>query len=228
MIHQCLPLFRALRCGLSATVFLALFGCGPSYSPDTYSSSAVQQANKVERGLIVGVRRVDVSAPGTVGALAGAAAGGAVGAQVPGSMLGATFGAIGGTVLGGLVGTTVEHTTADTTAFEYIVRKPNGDMVSVTQKDKEALPLGQRVLVIAGSQARIVPDYTLPEPEPTPAAAPAPPTGPIVATPLPAPDKPGDAAPFAPIPLPAAPRDLAPSSFRPSLVPAIAAEAAKI
>ena len=217
MIHQCLPHFRALRCGLSATVFLALFGCGPSYSPDTYSSSAVQQANKVERGLIVGVRRVDVSAPGTVGALAGAAAGGAVGAQVPGSMLGATFGAIGGTVLGGLVGTTVEHTTADTTAFEYIVRKPNGELVSVTQKDKEALPLGQRVLVIAW----------LPEPEPTPAAAPAPPTGPIVATPLPAPDKPGDAAPFAPMPLPAAPRDLAPTSFRPSLVPAIAAEAAK-
>ena len=223
MIHGCLPHFRVLRCGLSAAVLLALFGCGPSYSPDTYSSSAVQQANKVERGLIVGVRRVDVSAPGTVGALAGAAAGGAVGAQVPGSMLGATFGAIGGTVLGGLVGTTVEHTTADTTAFEYIVRKPNGELVSVTQKDKEALPLGQRVLVIAGSQARIVPDYTLPEPEPTPTASPAPPTGPIVATPLAA-----DAAPSAPIPSPAAPRDLAPSSFQPSLVPAIAAEAAKI
>lgn len=198
MTHESSSLLRIARSG---ALLAALAGCGPRYSPDTYSSSAVQQANKVERGIIVGVRKVDVSAPGALGAVAGGAAGGALGAQVPGSTLGATFGAIGGTVLGGLVGTTVEHTTADTTAFEYIVRKPNSDLVSVTQKDKQALPLGQHVLVIAGSQARIVPDYTTPEPAPEstpkpttePATAPAPtpvptaPLDPIISTPLPAP-----------------------------------------
>jgi outer membrane lipoprotein SlyB len=65
-------------------------------------------------------------------------------------------------LVGGLAGTTVEHVTGDTTAFEYIVRKPNGDLVSVTQKDKTPLALGQKVLVISGNQARVVPDYTVP------------------------------------------------------------------
>ena len=235
------PLSRSLRGGILAIALLAPAGCGPSYSPDTYASSAVQQANKVERGVIVGVRKVDVSAPGTVGAVAGGAAGGALGAQVPGSTLGATFGAIGGTVLGGLIGTTVEHTTADTTAFEYIVRKPNAELISVTQKDKEPMPLGHRVLVIAGSQARIVPDYTTPEPTPVP------PLAPIVASPLPPPvtEKPPEAGGAASSPAPMAPpataapavpspsisvpgKEAAPPSLLPSLAPAIASEAAKL
>ena len=235
------PLLRWLRNGMPLVALAILAGCGPNYSPDTYSTAAVQQANKVDRGVIVGVRKVDVSSPGTVGAIAGGAAGGAVGAQVPGSTLGATFGAIGGTLLGGLIGTTVEHTTADTTAFEYIVRKPNGDMVSVTQKDKDSLPLGQRVLVIAGNQARIVPDYTTPESAPEPVAPPAP----IVATPLPAPsaapdkpqEKPAEAAaapasaPSPSVTIPSGPpaaKEVTPSSLLPSLAPGIAAEAAKI
>jgi len=237
MTHGPLPLIRFPRGGALLAALMALAGCGPNYSPDTYSTAAVQQANKVERGVIVGVRKVDVSSPGTVGAIAGGAAGGALGAQVPGSMLGATFGAIGGTVLGGLVGTTVEHTTADTTAFEYIVRKPNGDLVSVTQKDKDALAIGQTVLVIAGSQARIVPDYTTPEPAPS--------VAPIVVSPLPAPssapspapDKATEvspagapaAAPAPSITVPAAPaKPVAPSSLLPSLAPGLASEAAKI
>ena len=222
MIHEYLRLGRPLRRGLAFVTLAALVGCAPTYSPDTYSSAAVQQANKVERGLIVGVRKVDVSAPGTVGALAGGAAGGALGAQVPGSTLGATFGAIGGTVIGGLVGTTVEHATADTTAFEYIVRKPNGDMISVTQKDKDPLAVGQIVLVIAGNQARIVPDYTTPEPAPT--------LAPIVVTPLPAPvaAAPAPAPPFALPSFPMPSKDAVPLSALPSLAPAIAAEAAKL
>ncbi len=257
MIYGSLRLIRFVRSGMPLAMLIALAGCGPNYSPDTYSTAAVQQANKVERGVIVGVRKVDVSSPGTVGAIAGGAAGGALGAQVPGSTLGATFGAIGGTVLGGLVGTTVEHTTADTTAFEYIVRKPNGDLVSVTQKDKEPLTIGQTVLVIAGSQARIVPDYT--KPEPTPATTPAPALAPIVVSPLPAPspaptlgaaptpqkapDKAPDKAPEASpaaapasapapsitIPSGTAPaKPVAPSSLLPSMVPGLAADAAKI
>ena len=40
----------------------ALTACGPSYSPDTYASTAMQQASKVEKGTIVGVRPARVSA----------------------------------------------------------------------------------------------------------------------------------------------------------------------
>ena len=236
MMHRSLALSRFLRCGAALAALMALValvGCGPNYSPDTYSTAAVQQANKVERGVIVGVRKVDVSSPGTVGAIAGGAAGGALGAQIPGSTLGATFGAIGGTVLGGLVGTTVEHTTADTTAFEYIVRKPNGELVSVTQKDKVALTIGQTVLVIAGNQARIVADYTTPEPSPTP------PPATIVVTPLSPPEAAPvpDANPMPSIAIPsgsttAPARGIMPSSLLPTLAPGLApglaTEAAKI
>jgi outer membrane lipoprotein SlyB len=148
---------RRLMCAL---VVAGLSGCGPNYSPDTYSTNAVQQANKVEQGVIVGVRNVDVSATGAAGAITGAAAGGIAGAQVGSGPISA-LSALGGSLVGGLAGTAVEHATADTFAYEYIVRKASGELVSVTQKDKTPLTLGLHVLVIAGNQARIVPDYTV-------------------------------------------------------------------
>ena len=139
---------------------MALGGCGPSYSPDTYSSNAVQQANKVDEGVIVGVRPVQITAQGVVGGVAGAAAGGAAGSQV-GAGPTSTFGAIGGSLIGGIAGVTAEHIIGDANGFEYVVRKTNSDLVSVAQKDKKALPVGQKVLVIGGAQARIVPNYTV-------------------------------------------------------------------
>ncbi len=153
-------------------LMLPLAACGPDYSPNTYASSAVQQAAKVDQGVVVGVRRVGVTPQGTTGALAGAAAGGAVGSQVPvGSNVTSTLGAIGGSLIGSIVGSGVEKATGETQAWEYIVRKPAGELVSVTQRDEVPLSVGARVLVIAGSQARIVPDYTVP-PEPAPMGGP--------------------------------------------------------
>lgn len=157
------------RLSLLVVVLTALSSCGPSYSPDTYSANAAQQANKVEQGVVVGVRDVGISAAGTVGTVTGAAAGGIAGSQAASGPV-AAITALGGSLVGGIAGSAVEHTTADTAAFEYIVRKANGDLVSVTQKDKTPLALGQKVLVIAGTQARVVPDYTVP-PEPGAAVA---------------------------------------------------------
>lgn len=153
--HQPAVILAALVCA-----------CSPDFSPNTYNAAAVQQANKVEQGVVVGVRPVDVKVAGTTGALAGGAAGGIVGSQLPGSNTTQALGTVGGGLLGGLIGTGVERAAGDTKAFEYIVRKPNNDLVSVTQTDTTPLALGQRVLVIAGAQARIVPDYTTALPEP--------------------------------------------------------------
>ena len=72
------------------------------------------------------------------------------------------------------MGAGAEKAVGETTAFEYIVRKPSGELISVTQKDDEQLAIGTRVLVIAGSQARIVPDYTVPPDSPAPASVPVP------------------------------------------------------
>ena len=173
--------------GPSFAVLTLLAGCGPDYSPNTYSVSAVQQANKVQRGEIIGVRAIDVSSSGMAGAATGAAAGGAIGGAAGSTGTGAVttaLGAIGGGLVGGLLGTSVEHATADTSAFEYVVREFDKDqtLVSVTQKDAVPLKIGTKVLVIGGNQARIVPDYTV-DPNASKASATAPATTPATATP---------------------------------------------
>ncbi len=195
-----------------ALILASLSACGPSYSPDTYASNAVQQANKVEQGVIIGVRDVAVSASDTVGTVSGAAAGGIAGSQV-GVGVTSAFTSLGGALVGGIAGSAAEHVSADTKAFEYIVRKGNGDLVSVTQKDKTPLALGQHVLVIAGNQARVVPDYTVP-PDVTKTAKPAEPPKPAEPDARPAATSPPEAANSVPKP---------PDPAQPDAKPAIAA-----
>jgi outer membrane lipoprotein SlyB len=151
---------------LAALCLLAAAGCAPDYSPNTYSSAAVQKAEKVERGVVIGYRQVKISASGTVGAVSGGAAGGVLGGYAGTGGIGAALGAVGGTAAGGLVGAAVEHTAGDTIGWEYVVKKQDGDLVSVTQREQRPLPIGQRVLVIAGNQARVVPDYAKAEEPP--------------------------------------------------------------
>jgi outer membrane lipoprotein SlyB len=189
--------------GIIPLVALAvLAGCGPSYSPDTYASSAVQQANKVEQGVVVGVRKVAVDASGATGAVTGAAAGGIAGSQAPGGTVSTALGALGGSLVGGLIGSGVERAAGDTFAYEYVVRKPNNELISVTQRDPAPLALGQHVLVIAGAQARIVPDYTVPTDPPTTSAQ----------APASAPPRPPPAEPAPPSPTPEGTLTTAPGS----------------
>ena len=140
---------------------LALAGCSEGYSANTYAANAAQQEATVQRGVIVGVRPVLISADGTIGAAAGGAAGGAAGAQLAGGPVTTALGAVGGAVLGGLGGAAAEQAVADAKGWEYIVQEADEKLVSVAQTSKIALPLGLHVLVIDGKQARIVPDYTV-------------------------------------------------------------------
>lgn len=140
---------------------LALAGCSEGYSPNTYAATAAQQEATVQRGVIIGVRLVLISADGTVGAAAGGAAGGVAGAQASGGPVTTALGAVGGALVGGIGGAAAEQAVADAKGWEYIVQETSGSLVSVTQTSKMALPVGQHVLVIDGKQARIVPDYTV-------------------------------------------------------------------
>jgi outer membrane lipoprotein SlyB len=151
---------------------LPLAGCSEGYSPNTYSADAAQREAAVQRGVIIGVRQVLISANGAIGAAAGGAAGGVVGAQVPGSPVASAFGAIGGALVGGIGGTAAQRAVADTKGWEYIVQETGDKLVSITQTSKTALPIGQHVLVIADTQqARIVPDYTVQPAAPAAATA---------------------------------------------------------
>jgi outer membrane lipoprotein SlyB len=215
---------RLLSGGAVAIALAALAGCGPNYSPNTYSATAVQQANKVEPGVIVGVRRIDIATAGTTGTVAGAAAGGIAGAAVPDSGVSSALTALGGGLVGGLVGNTVDRKINDTFGYEYIVRETKGDMVSVTQKDEAPLAVGQHVLVIAGNQARIVIDYTVPvEPvKPLAADKPAAKTDskPEVKA-DPAADKPAIAAPVEPAPATLPPAPATAASVEPPAPPPV-------
>ncbi len=173
---------------LLALLPLALAGCGASYSPDAYATRAVQQLNRVDQGVVIGRRQVLVQAEGATGAATGGAAGGIIGSQTPGGNLTGAIGAVGGALVGGLFGSAAERVAGDTTAFEYIVRKNDGEMVTVTQREPTPLELGTRVLVMGGAQARIVPDYTqAPVAGAVPAAPPAvPPPAPPAAETAPA------------------------------------------
>jgi outer membrane lipoprotein SlyB len=115
----------------------------------------------VQRGVIIGVRLVLISADGTIGAAAGGAAGGVAGAQASGGPVTTALGAVGGALVGGIGGAAAEQAVADAKGWEYIVQETGGSLVSVTQTSKMALPVGLHVLVIDGKQARIVPDYTV-------------------------------------------------------------------
>lgn len=203
MMDRCrlLPLLPVLALGT------ALAACRPAYSPDDYNTRAVQQLNRVEQGVIIGVRRVTVTADGTTGAATGGAAGGILGSQVPGGNMAGAIGAVGGALVGGLLGTATERVAGDTTAYEYIVRKENGELYTVTQREETALAIGQRVLMIGGTQARIVPDYTAPGSAPAagPSAAPG-------AVPDATPAAPAAASAPTPAAEPAAPPEAAPAS----------------
>jgi outer membrane lipoprotein SlyB len=165
-----MQLLRSALGFVTAGSLAILSGCAPSYSPNTYVASAAQQASKVERGVVIGVRQVNISADASLGTVTGAAAGGIAGSTVDDSGPVKALSALGGSVLGGLVGSGVQHAEGDTTAFEYIVRESDASLVSVTQRDKAPLPIGESVLVIAGKQARIVPDYTVSLRSPQPSA----------------------------------------------------------
>ncbi len=206
---------------------LALTGCHQGYSPNTYASNAAQVEATVQRGVIIGVRQVLISASGVVGAATGGAAGGVAGSQIAGGPVITALGTIGGTLVGGVGGAAAAQAISDTKGWEYIVQEDGGKLVSVTQTSKTPLPEGQHVLVISDSQqARIVPDYTV---QTTVAAKPAPASSGPVATeinlgPLPQPVDVVGAPPIAP-PAPTtasqpAPAPAAPVSASPTTVAA--------
>jgi outer membrane lipoprotein SlyB len=203
---------------LAMPSLLAVTGCGSDYSPNTYAAGAVQQASKVNQGIVVGVRKIDIRVSGTTGAVTGAGVGGIAGSQL-GSGAGNAIGSLGGSLVGGLFGTAVEQQAGDTFGYEYIVRKPNADLLSVTQKDETPLAIGTHVLLIEGPQARIVRDYTVPI-EPPGSVAPVKPAEAALVKPAEAIPAPAAAAP------PPAEAPAAAATPAPAPVPVPAPEAA--
>ena len=69
-----------------------------------------------------------------------------------------------GAAIAGITGSAFEHVAGNTTAYEYIVRKPNRDLVRVTQQDYTPLVRGEKVTIITGAQAHVIADDAAPPP----------------------------------------------------------------
>lgn len=143
-------------------VFLALTttGCKQNVSPDTYSVGAVGQVNRVVRGVIVSARPVAIAGTQGVGGAAGAAAGATAGSAIGSGSRGNVIGAIGGAVVGGIAGAMVEESATRQNGMEYVIETDNGSLVTVVQGAEPALAVGQKVLVMHGSQSRVVADMS--------------------------------------------------------------------
>jgi outer membrane lipoprotein SlyB len=139
-----------LRHVVCAALVTALAACAADPSTHAPVGVIAPRSGNAEPGVIVGVREVAVSPSGRPAPTAGDS--GILPISNPISVLNAP-----GTPISGMIAAT-DHATSGATTLEYIVRKSAGPLVSVTQTATTRLTLGQRVLVIADTQARVVPD----------------------------------------------------------------------
>lgn len=135
-----------------------MMSCTSDINDAYYESGQVGRVNKVIKGIVISARPIYVTdeADGA-GSLAGAVIGGVAGSMVGGSdranMLGA---AVGGTA-GAAVGSKAERAITKQSATEYVIETDSGKIMSITQGNNENLKIGQRIMVIYGSRARVIP-----------------------------------------------------------------------
>ena len=136
---------------------LCLFSCAQDINSDSYQLSSVGEASRVEKGVIVDVREVQIQGNDQAGTLAGGLAGGVAGSTI-GRGRGSVLASVGGAVLGALVGGLTQKELTQQKALQYIVRLTNGEMITVIQGMKNPLSVGQKVFVLYGPETRLIAD----------------------------------------------------------------------
>ena len=148
---------------ISISVSLFLVSCFTT-SPKNVKTSDAQKISKVDYGIIINSLPVKIKGEGDwLGAAAGAMIGGLLGTQLCGDKeivgtkcqdIGVVFGTIGGAA----AGTITQAILGNHDGFQYIVDMDNSDRDSAfVQGDPEAIPNGQRVVIIYGKDVRILP-----------------------------------------------------------------------
>jgi len=142
-------------------IITLLAACGGNLAGNSYNESQVGQAQMVRYGTIVQMRPVQIAGGTETGTLAGAAVGGTAGSLIGGTTQMNIIGAVGGAVLGGMAGHATEGQMTKQTGMQYFVRLNGGRTISVIQSLDEPMQVGQRVMVLTGTNARdrVIPDY---------------------------------------------------------------------
>jgi outer membrane lipoprotein SlyB len=143
---------------LSALAALAVSACATPYGPTNYGTYEQGALAMTETGTVVGARPVtfnegNLQGGTAAGAIAGGAAGVALGGDTEGRILGGAIGA----VAGALIGREVQRAAYTGQGVAYTVELDNGDLVTVAQGGSMAIPVGTRVFVEMGQNARVYP-----------------------------------------------------------------------
>ena len=137
------------------TALLGVVGCGIGDTNTTYDRAQIGRQGITSTGRIVSMMQIEISGTNETGGLLGAGVGGALGG-VGGSALGggkgSTLFAIGGAALGALagaaVGSATEQAATHDLAYEFMVQKANGVIVSVVQTNELGLRPGDNVILV--------------------------------------------------------------------------------
>jgi outer membrane lipoprotein SlyB len=105
---------------------------------------------------------VNISGTTGVGGATGTASGAIIGSAASGGNgRGSALGTIAGAVAGGLVGAAIESNAAQQGGNEYVLQTENGNLMTIVQGLDPLFSVGQRVLILYGSPARIIKDPRL-------------------------------------------------------------------
>ena len=151
------------KIAISIFLSLLLISCF-STNPKNIKTSDVQKISTVNYGTIISSLPVKIKGEGSwLGATAGALIGGLLGTQLCGEKeimgtkcqdIGVVFGTIGGAA----AGTVTQAILGNHDGFQYIIDIDNSEKDSAfVQGDSEAIPNGQKVVIIYGTDVRILP-----------------------------------------------------------------------
>ena len=149
---------------ISVIMSMFLISCF-STNPKNVKTSDAQKISRVDYGRIISSLPVKIKGESNwVGAAAGAMIGGLLGTQLCGDKeivrtkcqdIGVVFGAIGGAA----AGTVTQAFLGNHDGFQYIIDIDNSEKdIAFVQGDSEAIPNGQKVLIIYGKDVRILPN----------------------------------------------------------------------
>jgi len=151
--------FRLFLVVLLSGLFLVPLGC-TRRSGNTYSSQSLGKIGRVDKGVVLNVRLVNVEGTTKTGTMLGGVTGAALGYEIGKGSGDATkiLGSAAGAIVGGIAGAGTEEMITRTTAYEYIVEMETGHMETIVQRDDTPISHGDRVILLKGPDAKIILD----------------------------------------------------------------------
>ena len=140
-----------------------IYACSNT-SPTNVSTSDAQKVTAIEYGVIKSSSPVKIKGESNwIGATAGGMIGGLLGTQICGEeeIIGTKcqdIAVVYGTIGGAAIGTVAQAMLGNHDGFQYIVNMDDSDKDSAfVQGDKNAMNIGQRVVIIYGNDIRVMP-----------------------------------------------------------------------